>query len=215
MVRPVPEAVDVTLGYRQKMRSRPWYKHRGIDYGAPVGTPVKATRAGVVIHASRGGGYGSAYGIHIIVRVGNIYCLYAHLSQELVDIGEVVQTGEVIGLSGATGNVTGPHLHYQECTRPPGDYQSDRAPEFITWTDGPVDRFNPDNYGPGHVGPHIKAYGEALVRRGFGHHYKVGPSESWGYADQLNTRDFQLSRRELRGDPDGLPGRRTLELVYG
>lgn len=218
MVRPVPASAPVTLGYRQRMRSRPLYIHRGIDYGAHAGTPVVATRAGVVVYAGdarkHGGGYGSSYGIQVVVRVGNIWCLYAHLSQELVDIGQIVKTGQLLGKSGATGNVTGPHLHYQENTQAPAAYKSDRAPQFIGWIDGPVDRFNPDNYGPGHVGPHILEYGRALVRHGFGRHYKIGPSESWGYADQLNTIDFQESEPKLRGDADGLPGRLTLQMVF-
>jgi hypothetical protein len=149
----------------------------------------------------------------VVVRVGDVWCLYAHLSQELVDIGQTVRTGEKIGRTGATGNVTGPHLHYQENTQPPAQYRSDRAPQFVTYVDGPVDRFNPDNYGPGRVGPHIKAYGEALVRAGFGSRYKVGPSETWGVADTLNTQDFQLAQGWSGSGADGLPGRRTLELL--
>lgn len=217
MVRPVPSTVPITLGYRQRARFDPRYVHRGIDFGCGVGTPVAATRAGQVVYAGdarkHGGGYGPAYGIQVVIRVGNIWCLYAHLSQELVDVGETVKTGQQVGKSGATGNVRGAHLHYQENTQAPAAYKSDRSPQFLTWTDGPVDRFNPDNYGPGHVGPHIRDYGSALVRAGFGDHYKVGPSETWGYADQLNTRDFQLSEPKLRGNADGLPGPLTLKLL--
>lgn len=219
MVRPVPAGVPVTLGYRQKARFNPFYIHRGIDYGAKTGTNTFATRTGVVVWAGdarkHGGGYGKAFGIHIVVRTGNIWHLYGHLSQEHVNVGDTVHTGQLIGKTGATGNVTGPHLHYAEFTKAPAAYTSDRNPQFIAWVDGgTVDRFDPKNYGPGHVGPHITAYGKALVAKGFGKHYKVGPSETWGYADQLNTRDFQLAHKELRGDADGLPGVLTLRMLF-
>jgi hypothetical protein len=130
MVRPVSPNVPVTLGYRQRMASRPTYIHRGIDYGARLGTPVMATVAGVVVYAGRGGGYGPAYGTQVVVRTGDVWHLYAHLSSFSVHAGQVVQTGQVIAKTGATGNVTGPHLHYQECTQPPSAYKSDRRPVF-------------------------------------------------------------------------------------
>jgi hypothetical protein len=133
VVRPVASRFSVTLGYRQKPRSARLrnYIHRGIDYGCPTGTPVVATTAGTVVHAARGGGYGSAFGIHVVIRSGNIWHLYGHLSAELVSVGQHVNAGQQIGRSGATGNVTGAHLHYQECTQPPSAYKSDRAPRFI------------------------------------------------------------------------------------
>lgn len=52
------------------------------------------------------------------------------------------------------------------------------------------------------------------MKRGFGDHYKVGPSRTWGEADRLNVRDFQKSRTELRGDADGIPGPRTWRLLF-
>lgn len=139
MVRPVDARYPVTLGYRQKMSSRPDYIHRGIDYGCPTGTEVHATQAGVVVTAGTSGGYGPAYGVQVVVRVGDVWCLYAHLSKALVRAGERVETGQAVGLSGATGNVTGAHLHYQENTQPPAAYKSDRAPQFIdTAGDAPM-----------------------------------------------------------------------------
>ncbi|MEU6230479.1 peptidoglycan-binding protein [Streptomyces sp. NPDC047042] len=56
--------------------------------------------------------------------------------------------------------------------------------------------------------------GKQLVKRGFGDHYKVGPSRTWGEADRLNVRDFQKSRPELRGDADGYPGPLTWRLLF-
>jgi hypothetical protein len=135
-MRPVPSKYPVTLGYRAKAKFDPKYIHRGIDYGCPTGTPVQATVGGEVVWAgdarkSSKGSYGPAYGIQVIIRVGSIYCLYAHLSEEHVTKGQKVKIGDVIGESGATGNVRGAHLHYQECTAPPAAYTSDRKPQFL------------------------------------------------------------------------------------
>ncbi|MEU6352810.1 peptidoglycan-binding protein [Streptomyces sp. NPDC047072] len=61
---------------------------------------------------------------------------------------------------------------------------------------------------------HVLALGRQLVKRGFGGHYKVGPSRDWGEADRLNVRDFQKSQKELRGDADGYPGPLTWRLLF-
>ena len=66
----------------------------------------------------------------------------------------------------------------------------------------------------GAVNDHVLKLGKQLVKRGFGDHYKVGPSRSWGEADRLNVRDFQKSRKELRGDADGYPGPLTWRLLF-
>ncbi len=146
MVRPVAPNHPVSLGYRQRMSSRPSYIHRGIDYACPTGTIVVATKAGTVVYAGRGGGYGPAFGIHVVIRTGNIWHLYAHLSLEQVNVGQKIATGQRIALSGATGNVTGAHLHYQENTEGPPAYRSDRRPEFIYWTE-PVVAYPADIFG--------------------------------------------------------------------
>jgi len=130
MVRPVATRWPVTLGYRQRARFNPAYIHRGVDYGCDPGTPVVATTGGTVVHAGWGG-YGPAFGIHVVIRTGNIWHLYGHLSAEHVTAGQQVEAGQRLGLSGATGNVTGAHLHYAEFVQGPAAYQSDRPPRFI------------------------------------------------------------------------------------
>ena len=89
-----------------------WRAHRGVDYGAPKGTPVRSTGDGVVTKAGRNHGYGNA----ITIRHGGKYTtLYAHLSRFAGGIksGARVLQGEVIGFVGATGWATGAHLHYE------------------------------------------------------------------------------------------------------
>lgn len=89
-----------------------WRAHRGIDYGAPTGTRVKATGDGIVELAGRQGAYGNL----VVLRHQSRYATwYAHLSgfAKGVRKGARVAQGEVIGYVGATGLVTGPHLHYE------------------------------------------------------------------------------------------------------
>lgn len=86
--------------------------HRGVDYAAAPGTPVRATGDGKVIHVGAQGGYGRT----VIVRHGqNTETLYAHLQGYARGLaaGKAVRQGEVIGFVGRSGTATGPHLHYE------------------------------------------------------------------------------------------------------
>tara|TARA_A100001011_G_C14307441_1_gene843839 strand:- start:626 stop:1951 length:1326 start_codon:yes stop_codon:yes gene_type:complete len=86
--------------------------HTGVDYAAPVGTPVKSTAKGKVIKRKWDGGYGKT----VVIQHGNKYStLYAHLSsfKRGVSVGSLVKQGQVIGFVGSTGLATGPHLHYE------------------------------------------------------------------------------------------------------
>jgi LysM repeat protein len=97
--------------------------HTGVDFVVPTGTPVKAVAAGTVVTA----GWGGAYGNQVVIRLNDgHYAQYGHLSQLSVSAGQSVSEGQEIGLSGATGNVTGPHLHFEIRTTP--DYGSDIDP---------------------------------------------------------------------------------------
>ncbi|MBD0707401.1 MULTISPECIES: peptidoglycan-binding protein [unclassified Streptomyces] len=69
-------------------------------------------------------------------------------------------------------------------------------------------------FAPGQSNADVERLGRQLVKRGFGRHYRVGPSRQWGEADRQNVRDFQRSRPELRGDADGYPGPLTWHLLF-
>jgi LysM repeat protein len=85
--------------------------HYALDIAVPLGTKVKAADRGTVIIA---GWNPSGYGFRVVIDHGNDYLtLYAHLSDIYVEKGEVVGKGQVIGASGANGNITGPHLHFE------------------------------------------------------------------------------------------------------
>lgn len=99
-------------------------RHGGIDLAAPTGTPVRAANAGTVVTSTdlRGSGNGGyrSYGRYIVVDHGNQSTLYAHLDRRYASVGQRVGSGATIGLSGNTGNSTGPHLHFE--TRGPGGF---------------------------------------------------------------------------------------------
>jgi murein DD-endopeptidase MepM/ murein hydrolase activator NlpD len=86
--------------------------HRGVDYAAPSGTPIKASGDGKVIFRGVKSGYGN---VVILQHGGNITTLYAHMSRFANNVrnGSRVRQGQTIGYVGATGLVTGAHLHYE------------------------------------------------------------------------------------------------------
>lgn len=87
-----------------------WRPHLGVDYGAPMGTPIQAIGNGRVIFAGRRGGAGNM----IKLRHPNGYeTLYLHLSKILVHLGQRVRQGQIIGRVGMTGLATGPHLDFR------------------------------------------------------------------------------------------------------
>ncbi|MEV4437401.1 M23 family metallopeptidase [Streptomyces sp. NPDC049577] len=85
-------------------------RHTGQDFAVPTGTPVRAVGPGTVVST----GCGGAFGMSVVVRHDDgWYSQYAHLSAPFVQPGQRVQTAEWLGLSGTTGNSTGPHLHFE------------------------------------------------------------------------------------------------------
>ncbi|MET9541065.1 peptidoglycan DD-metalloendopeptidase family protein [Streptomyces sp. NPDC006553] len=108
---PVSGAV-VTTPYRQPGAWAAGF-HTGIDLAVPTGTPVVAAAAGTVVTADWQGSYGNAV---IIQHADGRYTLYAHLSSITVKQGDQVAAAQEIGLSGSTGNSTGPHLHFEART---------------------------------------------------------------------------------------------------
>ncbi|CAL9634836.1 M23 family metallopeptidase [Streptomyces sp. enrichment culture] len=114
-----------TVGTPYRMSGSMWSSgyHTGVDFVVPTGTSLKAVGAGTVVSA----GWGGAYGNQVVVKLNDgHYAQYAHLSQLSVTAGQTVSAGQQVGLSGATGNVTGPHLHFEIRTAP--GYGSDVDP---------------------------------------------------------------------------------------
>jgi murein DD-endopeptidase MepM/ murein hydrolase activator NlpD len=85
-------------------------EHRGVDYAAPTGTPVRTVGSGVVEYAGRQSGYGN---VVIVRHTKERSTLYAHLSRIEVQEGQQVSQGQNLGAVGSTGWATGPHLHFE------------------------------------------------------------------------------------------------------
>ncbi|MEU9351826.1 LysM peptidoglycan-binding domain-containing M23 family metallopeptidase [Streptomyces griseoloalbus] len=113
------------LGTAYKVAGSMWSSgyHTGVDFSVPTGTSLKAVGSGTVVSA----GWAGAYGNQVVIKLADgYYAQYAHLSSLSVSAGQTVSGGQQVGLSGSTGNSTGPHLHFEIRTTP--DYGSDVDP---------------------------------------------------------------------------------------
>jgi murein DD-endopeptidase MepM/ murein hydrolase activator NlpD len=108
-VRPVPDPANSAFGARSIFNGQPRSPHGGADFQSPAGTPVKAPNAGRIALAR------DLYftGNTVVIDHGlGLFSLFAHLSEVDVQTGAAVGTGDVVGRVGATGRVSGPHLHW-------------------------------------------------------------------------------------------------------
>jgi murein DD-endopeptidase MepM/ murein hydrolase activator NlpD len=109
-VRPVPqEASASSFGMRRIINGSPRAPHSGTDLSAPFGTEVVASNYGRVVLI---GNYFFAGGSVVLDHGGGLFTMYFHLSEFRVEQRSLVKRGDIIGLSGASGRVTGPHLHW-------------------------------------------------------------------------------------------------------
>jgi murein DD-endopeptidase MepM/ murein hydrolase activator NlpD len=110
-----PKIVLPTTGYHLTARfgqagGRWAANHTGLDFAAPIGTPVRSVMAGTVIQAE----FAGAYGRQVKVRHANgTVTSYSHMSEFDVSVGDSVSAGSKVGAIGVTGNTTGPHLHFE------------------------------------------------------------------------------------------------------
>jgi len=109
-ISPVQGLVTSFYGRRSSPFTGEAKMHQGVDIAAPMGSPIRAAASGVVTRADTAEDYGNyieiSHGFGVMTR-------YAHASKLLVKTGTRVQKGDLIGLVGATGRTTGPHLHYE------------------------------------------------------------------------------------------------------
>jgi murein DD-endopeptidase MepM/ murein hydrolase activator NlpD len=107
---PIPEVTSGrNFGHRRVFNDQPRAPHSGVDLTAPTGTEIVASNMGKVVLAHDFFFNGNA--VFIDHGLG-VYTMYLHLSEILVEPGDLVVRGQVVGLAGATGRVTGPHLHW-------------------------------------------------------------------------------------------------------
>jgi murein DD-endopeptidase MepM/ murein hydrolase activator NlpD len=107
---PVAGRVSSSFGMRMHPLLGFLRMHKGIDIGAPWGSPIRAAMDGIVASAGRNAGYGNFVKL---LHDGGLATGYGHMSRMAVAPGSRVQAGQVIGYVGSTGLSTGPHLHWE------------------------------------------------------------------------------------------------------
>lgn len=132
LIYPLPTRYEITspFGYRIHPIHGDRRLHAGSDIGAPSGVPVLAAQDGKVEYADSMSGYGNTVDLIHPKGVG-LKTRYAHLSQILVKEGQSVKKGATIGLVGATGGVTGPHLHFETHVQRNGEWVQDNPQNYI------------------------------------------------------------------------------------
>ena len=108
VIKPIEGKITSEFGEREQTEIISAF-HQGVDIGAPTGTVIHAAMEGTVVAASYAGDYGN----HIKIQNGEVLNVYAHCSEINVNVGDNVIQGQEIGKVGATGKVTGPHLHFE------------------------------------------------------------------------------------------------------
>lgn len=106
---PVPGQATSSFGSRSVFNGQPRSPHTGADFRAGEGTPIKAPNAGRVVLSDE---YYFSGNVVILDHGWGLYSFFAHLSKRLVEEGDAVAAGQIVGHVGATGRVTGPHLHW-------------------------------------------------------------------------------------------------------
>lgn len=105
---PLPGVTYISAGFNG------YPGHKGLDIAGAYGTPVVAAEDGTVIVANNYDSWGDSWGYYVLIYHNSTYTTrYAHLSSVAVSQGQYVTAGTVVGYEGATGNVTGPHLHFE------------------------------------------------------------------------------------------------------
>lgn len=126
-MRPLPNSFPITCGFG--VRGTHWAAgyHTGVDFGCPTGTKLEAPHRGVVTTSAYDpSGYGHYVVIEGMTLRGKRRWLLAHLSERRVTAGNKVKRGQVIGLSGETGNTTGPHVHAEQRHSPFGYWDHEK-----------------------------------------------------------------------------------------
>jgi murein DD-endopeptidase MepM/ murein hydrolase activator NlpD len=214
MTWPVPSKYKITTPFAKPGKMWTTGRHEGVDFAAPIGTPVFAAGDGKVIGT---GVWGSAYGSKsVVIQHGKLFVMYAHMSKLEVKKGQSVTAGQKIGEVGKEGNVTGPHLHLEAQAKPtwtrgggidPKDLLASgsgaapaapaaSAPAPAAAPAAPSKAYPGKPVKPGESGEHVKALQTAL---------KVPVTGIYDDKTKKAVVTFQKTYKAL-GTPDGIVG---------
>jgi murein DD-endopeptidase MepM/ murein hydrolase activator NlpD len=108
-IKPVAQEVSQGFGHRQIVNGRRAGNHRGVDFASPIGTEVRAPNKGRVVFRK----YLEVFGGTMVIDHGQgVQTIYFHLAKCYPEVGQMVEKGRVIALSGNSGVSSGPHLHW-------------------------------------------------------------------------------------------------------
>ena len=222
MASPVPSKFKITTVYRRPGKHWSCGYHTGVDFAVPTGTPIFAAKDGKVLEAKSGVTWGGSYGTAIVIDHGDgIRAVYAHLSKLEVKTGQQVTEGQQIGLSGNTGNSTGPHLHFEARVSPWKYANQDVDPAQIMSgvkttlaakvaaskpdkrdtgsPSGPDPKFPGKPFGPGVSGDYVKFM-----------QMKLGVIPTGVYDDKTKAAVVAVQKaNKALGKPDGIVGPAT------
>lgn len=212
-MKPVP--LPITTRFKKPGSWAAGY-HTGEDYAAATGNNVVAASEGTVVYAGQGGGWGPAYGIHVVVRghddLGRTRrWAVCHLSRADVKKGDKVKLGQRVGLSGNTGNTTGPHVHF-EVRRSPYEYVDHVNPKWVR-------EVVTSMWAGGKVFPGAKAF-----RKGKRHKavkklrqrldaHKIQNAYTFDAIDIERVKAFQKAQGWTGKAADGYPGKGTWDAL--
>ena len=207
---------SISTAYRRAGRLWSLGYHTGVDYACPTGTPVYAAADGKIISAR----WDNSYGNFILVehRVGGraYRAYYCHLSKFERKSGSV-KAGTLIGRVGATGNVTGPHLHFEVRVSPYSfSARTIVNPSVLYGAKGSgasTNKMDPAAYFVGASGAHVTWLGQRLIAHGYGRYYSVGAGPNFTATDKKAVQAFQKAQGWKGTSADGLPGAQTLKLL--
>lgn len=225
----LPIAANIGVSFPYGVKYSNGVVHKGVDFSdGKEGHDVFSCLDGTVTHAAIGGGWGPAYGRHVIIKSTwngkALWMLYGHLKTATVTVGQKVKAGQLIGTSGGkagasySGNSTGPHVHIQACTA--NVYTAYISPwPMINYSAKPVvaDWSKPATFVLGATGPDVVRLGERLEvwaeTLGLPKPYKVGPSSPYSETDVAAVKAFQKAQKWTGTGADGYPGVQTLAIL--
>ena len=189
--------------------------HTGEDYACSHRHKIVATRAGTVVYAGNGGGWGSAYGKQVIVDVNGRRCMSAHMDQVVVGYGQRVQEGQLIGYADNTGRSFGTHNHYEERISP-WRYGTDSRQPIYSKTSGgggtnPTPSVCLGDYCYGKEANAHRALQRRLKEKGHDPGYGDWPTRYYGDGTKGAMSAFQRAQGWSGSDADGMPGPGTLD----